>query len=52
VSGIRVALTASQIEEDGSLCLFSNYRGLGRSYTQSAYKVLAPEGEEPYLWEV
>ncbi|KAL4862084.1 hypothetical protein BDV12DRAFT_203391 [Aspergillus spectabilis] len=52
VSGIRVALTASQVEEDGSLCLFPNYRGAGRSYTRSAYKVLAPEGEGPHLWEV
>ncbi|KAL4961379.1 patatin-like phospholipase family protein [Aspergillus stella-maris] len=52
VSGIRVALTASQVDKDGSLCLFSNYRGLGRSTAQSAYKVLIPEGEEPRLWEV
>jgi hypothetical protein len=51
LSGIRVALTASQVDQDGSLCLFSNYRGVGRTYAQSAYKVLIP-GEEPRLWEV
>ncbi|KAL6229143.1 hypothetical protein BDW75DRAFT_250095 [Aspergillus navahoensis] len=51
LSGIRVALTASQVDENGSLCLFSNYRGVGRSHAQSAYKVLIP-GEEPRLWEV
>ncbi|CBF87230.1 predicted protein [Aspergillus nidulans FGSC A4] len=38
LSGIRVALTASQVDEDGSLCLFSNYRGVGRIHAQSAYK--------------
>ena len=50
VSGIRVALTASQVD-DGSLCLFTNYRAAGRSSTWSAHSVLA-SNDEPLLWEV
>ncbi|KAK6810411.1 hypothetical protein RU639_013816, partial [Aspergillus parasiticus] len=50
VSGIRVALTASQVE-DGSLCLFSNYRAAGRLRMSSAYRALVPE-QEPFLWEI
>ncbi|BAE66149.1 unnamed protein product [Aspergillus oryzae RIB40] len=50
VSGIRVALTASQVE-DGSLCLFSNYRAAGRPRMSSAYRALVPE-QEPFLWEI
>lgn len=50
VSGIRIALTASQVD-DGSLCLFTNYRAAGRSSTRSAHSVLA-SNDEPLLWEV
>lgn len=50
VSGIRIALTASQVD-DGSLCLFTNYRAAGRSSTWSAHSVLA-SNDEPLLWEV
>ena len=50
VSGIRIALTASQVD-DGSLCLFTNYRAAGRSTTWSAHSVLA-SNDEPLLWEV
>ncbi|KAI9035013.1 patatin-like phospholipase family protein [Aspergillus affinis] len=50
LSGVRVALTASQVE-DGSLSLFTNYRSAGRSGISSSYKVIAP-GEEPLLWEI
>lgn len=50
VSGIRVALTASQVT-DGSLCLFPNYRAAGRSNTQSAHNILT-SNDEPLLWEV
>ncbi|KAI2839628.1 hypothetical protein CBS11350_7459 [Aspergillus niger] len=41
VSGVRVALTASRVE-DGSLCLFSNYQGAERSKVPSAYALLVP----------
>jgi hypothetical protein len=50
ISGIRVALTASHVE-DGSLCLLSNYRAAGRSASPSAYKVLVSK-KEPLLWEM
>ena len=50
VSGIRIALTASQVD-DGSLCLFTNYRAARRSSTWSAHSVLA-SNDEPLLWEV
>ncbi|ODM18136.1 hypothetical protein SI65_06007 [Aspergillus cristatus] len=50
VSGIRVALTASQVK-DGSLCLCTNYRAAGRCNTQSAHSVLTSK-HEPLLWEV
>lgn len=50
VSGIRVALRASQVE-DGSLCLFSNYRAAGRLRMSSAYGALVPK-QEPFLWEM
>lgn len=50
VSGIRVALTASQVT-DGSLCLFPNYRAAGRSNMQSAHSILT-SNDEPLLWEV
>jgi hypothetical protein len=49
VSGVRVALTASRIE-DGSLCLFSNYHGAERSKVPSAYTLLVPN--DLPLWEV
>ncbi|KAH2558742.1 hypothetical protein KXV70_004079 [Aspergillus fumigatus] len=49
VSGVRVALTASRIE-DGSLCLFSNYQGAERSKVPSAYALLVPN--DLPLWEV
>jgi hypothetical protein len=52
VSGVRVALTASQVDDDGSLGLFCNYRGAGRARMQSAYKLFLPEEREPLLWEV
>ncbi|KAF4215272.1 hypothetical protein CNMCM5878_008312 [Aspergillus fumigatiaffinis] len=52
VSGIRVALTASQVDDDGSLGLFCNYCGAGRAWMQSAYKLFLPEEREPRLWEV
>jgi hypothetical protein len=52
VSGVRVALTASQVDDDGSLGLFCNYRGAGRARMQSAYKLFLPEEREPLLCEV
>lgn len=50
VSGIRVALTASQVT-DGSLCLFPNYRAAQRPNIQSAHSILT-SNDEPLLWEV
>lgn len=51
-SGPRVALTASHIS-DGQLCIFTNYRGIGRATKPSAYRVIVPQvpSEEPCLWE-
>jgi hypothetical protein len=49
-SGIRIALTASQVE-DGSLCLLSNYRGVGRSGVSCSYRMLVSDNE-PLLWQV
>ena len=50
LSGIRVVLTASRVD-DGSPCLFSNYREAGRSHMQSAHSALI-SNEVPLLWEV
>ncbi|KAB8244566.1 acyl transferase/acyl hydrolase/lysophospholipase [Aspergillus flavus] len=51
VAGIRVALTASHVE-DGLLSLFANYRAVRRPGMQSAYKLLVSNEREPLLWEV
>ncbi|CRG92894.1 Leucine--tRNA ligase [Talaromyces islandicus] len=53
VVGTRVAATVSHIA-NGQLCLFTNYRGIGRPQETSAYQVLVPRtaAEEPRLWEV
>ncbi|KAH1418733.1 hypothetical protein KXX32_008997 [Aspergillus fumigatus] len=52
VSGVRVALTASQVDNNSLLGLFCNYRGAGCARMQSAYKLFLPEEREPLLWEV
>jgi hypothetical protein len=53
-SGHGVAVTASHIDEDGSLCLFSNYRLSGRAEEQVSYRLIAPQepDDEPLLWQV
>ncbi|KAH2268521.1 hypothetical protein KXW02_002538 [Aspergillus fumigatus] len=52
VSGVRVALTTSQVNNNSLLSLFCNYRGAGCAQMQSAYKLFLPEEREPLLWEV
>ncbi|EED22741.1 conserved hypothetical protein [Talaromyces stipitatus ATCC 10500] len=52
--GCRVAITASQVEKNGELCLFTNYRGPERPEGLTSYDVMAPANvdDEPFLWQV
>ncbi|GIJ84950.1 hypothetical protein Asppvi_003805 [Aspergillus pseudoviridinutans] len=49
VSGIHVALAASQVDNNSLLGLFCNYRGASYARMQSAYKLFLPEEREPLL---
>lgn len=53
-AGCRVAITASHVEKNGALCLFSNYRSPERPAGLASYDVIAPTNvdDEPFLWQV
>jgi hypothetical protein len=46
-----VAITASQVDENGKLCLLTNYRHLGHDHYQRSYTTIIPTEEEPRLWQ-
>ncbi|KAI9732137.1 MAG: hypothetical protein M1834_004233 [Cirrosporium novae-zelandiae] len=52
ISGTKVAVTATSIS-DASLCLFSNYNGIGLREKNCGYKHIRPISpeNEPYIWE-
>ncbi|KAJ5751332.1 hypothetical protein N7533_008360 [Penicillium manginii] len=46
-----VAITASQVDENGKLCLLTNYRHLGHDSYRRSYTTIIPTEEEPRLWQ-
>ncbi|KAH8691842.1 hypothetical protein BGW36DRAFT_304357 [Talaromyces proteolyticus] len=53
-SGSLVAVTASHVEKNGSLCLFTNYRPSERMDERTSYDIITPKRvvDEPFLWQV
>lgn len=51
-AGCRIAITTSQTT-DGKICVFANYRGIGRREGKSSYRFMVPKNadENPFLWE-
>jgi hypothetical protein len=52
-AGCRVAITTSQTT-DGKVCVFANYRGVGRREGKFSYRFIVPKdtNENPFLWEM
>ncbi|KAI9888422.1 MAG: hypothetical protein M1814_000484 [Vezdaea aestivalis] len=51
-SGTKISVTATTVS-DTTLCLFSNYNGIGRRRSDAGYRQIRPRSaaEEPYVWE-
>lgn len=46
-----VAITASKVDENGKLCLLTNYRHICHDGYRRSYSTIIPPGEEPLLWQ-
>ncbi|KAJ5117867.1 uncharacterized protein N7443_001773 [Penicillium atrosanguineum] len=52
-AGCRVAITTSQTT-DGKVCVFANYRGVGRREGKCSYRFIVPKdaNDTHFLWEI